>query len=74
MTIKYKAKFNIIGRGDVYTMSCKENGLSTESGGLDGLMGSTVIIDEKEFLVKGIEAMGQGTSINDMIGLLVKQK
>ena len=74
MEIKVKTKYNITGRGDVYTLSLKDNNLSNKRKDLSALMGKEVTIDDKKFLIKGIESMGTwDDEDNDSVAFLVKE-
>ena len=70
--MEYKSlnKYELKGRGTVYVVEndkCRDN-----FGDKDGLIGSIVAIDGKEFIVKAVEAFATPTIIKgDNIGLLV---
>ena len=70
-----KDKFNIMGRGLVYCLSLQENGIGQLRKEFSKeLMGKNVEIDNKTFLIKGIEAFATGEDyVHDSIGILVKE-
>lgn len=73
MELIVKEKFTITGRGDVYTLSLKENGLSNKSGELQKLFGQECIINKQTYIIKGFESFGLwDDEVKDDIGLLVK--
>lgn len=70
-------KFNIIGRGEVYTIELKKNNISPLRHEFGKLMGQNVLIDDQEQIYKiiGIESFALGLEAEHAkIGILVKQK
>ena len=77
-TFIHKDKFHITGRGDVYTINLKENGIGNENGKIDRDKSweyfpkdEPVYIDGKLWMIVGMESFAT-FQISD-VGLLVKE-
>ena len=75
MKLIKKEKFNIIGRGDVFTVDLAENDLPQYRPELkELLLGKEVEIDNKKWLVRGLEMRGLPDHCKQfVIGVLVKE-
>jgi hypothetical protein len=65
--------FNIIGRGKVFVIDLEKNNLPTLRKDLN-LIGKEITIENKQYLVTGVELQGLGEkAIHRVAGLLTKQ-
>lgn len=68
INLKIVDEFYITGRGLVFTLSLKENGLQ----GTEGLLGSVVNVDGKLYRINGVEC-SKGLFLLDRVGVNVKE-
>lgn len=75
INIKVRGRFELTGRGIVFTIDLEENNIPRLRKEFNrALMGKEVIIEGKNYLVKGIEAFATGEGyIHTTIGLLIKE-
>lgn len=50
-------EFHVTGRGKVFTLSCKANGLSVKRTEVKKLVGQQVEVNGIQYLVKGVECL-----------------
>lgn len=79
----FKEKLYVLGRGDILTLSCRENGIDTRSLSVEDAMrrlpsvGAEIIYYGSSYIVCGIEAHRNLLSpphLGDHVGLVVRKK
>ena len=74
MNIVHKGEFNITGRGKVFLINLADNKLPLlRKEFYQMLMDSSITVDGRSYIVRGIEAWGWGSDVeHSEIGILVR--
>jgi hypothetical protein len=65
-----RSKYNIIGRGTIFAISLKDNGIGRTISNVKELKGKIIEVEDKSYEIRGTELM---IPLSDIIGLLVRE-